>query len=424
MISYKDLDDSVLHHINRVVRHFKPLSFPDGFGFDAFDAQDVICFFTDATQFGLSLKRQPGILYGCGHTSLRRQFLNGLSAQWRCKIIQPKLCAIDWHSILSQPHFGGPVAMLLDVRDIGMGNSVYWLKVAFQNGETGEFVLKEKSNRSQVFYVDVLKCLGWRCFETTVVSIDSGEWELSQYVLGQNLNAYISSHVTISKWISPLAARAALGDVIGMGDRHVENYVCPGDDLVAVDVSYMFWPDNEDWTTRYVSGGVYEINALQRFQLDAGLLETQMGTFWQAYEHTLRLIYENQDGVVSAIASHFPDADSPTQFFMDRISSVSDYLARMKPQLMAAFWEALRRHRYKLALVQLVNDDPELLVQYPYLKMYYLADRDRPSAFLHAEDRLPDLFPLIQERAQTILGMDDGFFELAPQLLELKRTLL
>ncbi|MDA1353593.1 MAG: hypothetical protein O3A01_03870 [bacterium] len=426
MISYKDLDEDVLNHVNRVVRDFRPLAFPRDFGFDGFDSQDVIRYFTDASQFGLSLRRDTGkgILYGCGHASLRRQFLNGLSAHWRCRIVLPKLQALDWCSVFARVDFSGDISELVDVRDIGMGNSVYWLKVIFKNGKMGEFVLKEKSIRSQVFYVDVLKVLGWRYFETAVVSLKSGDWELSQYVLGQNLNAYISSHVTIANWIVPLAQRAALGDMIGMGDRHVENYVCPGDDLVAVDVSYMFWPDNEDWTLRYISGGVYELNALSRFQLDAHLLETYLGEFWRSYELTLGRIYEHKDAILRMIAKHFPDAAMPSSFFEARINDPSAYLNQMKPRVMTAFWEALRRHRYKLALVQLVNDDPEMLVDHPWLKMYYLADRDRPSAFLHAESRMPELFPLIQERARTKSGFELGFFELAPQLEQLKRTLL
>ena len=277
--------------------------------------------------------------------------------------------------------FWGEVSELKDVRDIGMGNSVYWLHVVFSNGRMGEFVLKDKSVRSQVFYADLLDALGWPCFKTTIVNLESGDWELSQYVLGQNLNAYITSHVDMTRWIPSLAARAALGDLIGQGDRHVENYVCSGQELVAVDVSYMFWPDNEEWTYRYIAGGVYEINALKRFQLDSALLSVRLQEFWTVYASTFKWLSAQGERLSELISLHFPDSDSPQRFVNSRLQRGSDFIQSQKHRCTDAFLESLRRDRYKLALVQLANECPDLLQDYPWLKMYYLADRDRPSAF-------------------------------------------
>ena len=103
------LGQEIEQHVHHLVKQFRPLSFTSEFGFAAFESDDIFEYYSNASQFGLGLKRSPGkgLLYGCGHTSLRRQFLNGLSSSTRCAIVLPKLEQLGWRQIFAHASFGG-----------------------------------------------------------------------------------------------------------------------------------------------------------------------------------------------------------------------------------------------------------------------------------------------------------------------------
>lgn len=72
-------------------------------------------------------------------------------------------------------------------------------------------------------------------------------------------------------------------------------------------------------------------------------------------------------------------------FIETRLSMISDYYEAQKQRYIEGLDLYLKRKQYKLFLINYVVKHPELLTQYPRLKMYYLADKDRLSAFFLEE---------------------------------------
>ena len=84
----------------------------------------------------------------------------------------------------------------------------------------------------------------------------------------QNCNDYLMSGQSIESILPGLARKAAVGDLFGIGDRHFENYMIHDGHILSVDVSILFWPNNEEWSARYMSAGLYEITALRFLRIN------------------------------------------------------------------------------------------------------------------------------------------------------------
>ena len=104
-------------------------------------------------------------------------------------------------------------------------------------------------------------------------------WELAPFLDEHQVFHYTKDHLFD---IYPTAA--AFGDFIGLGDRHFENYISRGDQLIAIDVSHLMEPDNELWTKKYISGGLYECCLLQYYVTDVGQFDQYLTRFFKGYE--------------------------------------------------------------------------------------------------------------------------------------------
>ena len=105
--------------------------------------------------------------------------------------------------------------------------------------------------------------LNWSSFNCVFYSNTFGEWEVSEYLGDLNVNDYLVKHDSNLDLEASLAKKAALGDILGIGDRHFENYMIRSGDVFSVDVSIMFWPNNEWWSEKYMKAGLYEVATLE-----------------------------------------------------------------------------------------------------------------------------------------------------------------
>ena len=71
-------EECILMTLIKRLRQFESLTFPKGFGFDAFTEVDLNAFLTQPSMwsFGLKKERGKGILYGKCHTDIRCQLVN------------------------------------------------------------------------------------------------------------------------------------------------------------------------------------------------------------------------------------------------------------------------------------------------------------------------------------------------------------
>ncbi|MFT5171305.1 MAG: hypothetical protein ACI9BD_001077, partial [Candidatus Marinamargulisbacteria bacterium] len=251
---------------------------------------------------------------------------------------------------------------------------------------------KREELSNQRFFCLLLQSLGWPSYRSEHYELDSGGWEISEYLGPKSLDTIILENSDFQEDIvcRQLAYQAALGDVLGRGDRHFENYVLLEDALLPIDISFLFWSDNEKWIERYVNGGLYEINFIDWLLQDSDDLRRFDGFFFHYQKAALELV-RKKDIIKANIDSFYQEKDNQVkqkkQFVGDRLSQIGDYVEAQKQLYLKCIKEFRRRQGLKQKLSDKVKQDPSLLTRDPDLKMYFLADQNRLSSFFLLEDR-------------------------------------
>ncbi|MBT5856629.1 hypothetical protein HOH87_08375 [bacterium] len=358
------------------MRSVNSISFSDSFGFSAFNASDLDTFLDPKGPFGLSLRRQKGkqLLYGKEHAEKRQSFFNNLSKQTRISLFESKLEFYELnHWLRSQVDF----VSIVDVLDIGMGSSVFHIQLLDQSGGLTQRVLKSKSSDAQVFYCELLRALGWSTYKTVFYSNSFGGWELTDYLGSQSFAQVLNEGALSDSLVQSVARHAALGDLIGAGDRHFENLMVRDGELFPLDVFYLFWPDNESWTAQYVAAGFSDLSVVYRLSTD------QRRLFWAAYTNAFDEISAQWVAIQKVMARFFsgPKGQSYDVFVSERLAKGHQY-CRSQMQLVSANESVyLDRNRLKKQLADYVDSVGVDHVASDLIKMYFLCDRDRHSAF-------------------------------------------
>lgn len=350
---------------------FSRLVYP---GLDPFTLPQITTYLQQADHFSLALNKLKGkgVLYGLDHVRIRASFLNELAQGDRVSVVSQKLRHVGVFD-------DEALHRLVDAYDIGMGHSVY--KLVFPDKT---WVLKPREATNQLFYCDVLQRLGWPSFMAKSLETVQGKWELSEYLGSDVLGDLFQPGACLSGSVEKeLAKHAALGDILGRGDRHFENYVVAQGHLYPIDLSYLFWEDNEVWVRRYISGGMAEFSSLGFFVNDPVVFCAKVTAFFDEYLETLLFLKSKQSVIEDAISAHFSHALDAgyKQFVSQRLDDLDGYFEQQKQMYTEALNTYLNRCRYKQFLSEMAAKTPEILDQYPTLKMYYLADKGRLSAF-------------------------------------------
>ncbi len=375
-----------------LLKAFELVAFPAGFGFDAFTHEDIATYYDSPDQLELCLKKKRGhhLLYAPIHCELRRRFFNDLPLSTRIHLFTQKCQAQG----LSVEALFGHVS---EVDDIGMGHSVF--KVV---GTDKTVVFKRETNSMQPFYTVCLQALGWPSYCCVSYQQVGQSWELSDYLGHVSLiQALQDPSSNIDNLLTQLARHAVLGDFLGRGDRHFDNYVVKDARLYPIDISYLFCDDHDQWTQAYLAGGLYEMGLVTFLQ---GPYQDRLALFLDAYRkgaeelvrqysllHTFIQTYGDQNKAVIQKRLDFL-AHQVTQFS----TCFEQHLSRLK----TGFSNMLHRQTYKLKLANLVHQSPEILKKEPLLKMYYLADTYRPSSFFLVEHH-PTVFPILDQWEAT-----------------------
>lgn len=414
-------------YIETIIFKFYPYSFSADFGFPNFLTEDLLTFFLTPSQFELKLNREKGrhILYGHQHVRIRQAAINDLPITLRLEYLLPKfehyhlypkisVFLTKWH-----PHIISNNWKITDIRDIGMGHSVYCLEIRVEN-HVFHLVIKRESVIHQEFYTHLLRILGIPSYQSCHFADETGKWELMEYIAPDTLldvlvrervgGAQKSERFECASRIAPkapappdihppttlnwleaqLPTYSALGDVLGLGDRHLENYIVKDKQLFPIDISFLFWESNESWIRKYVAGGTYEINAI---------LPGSIPLFFDKYQEKIAFLKSRRDDIMTCIQIFFgenpQDLARIFQFIEYRFSS--DYFHKQKALYLSALEEYSRRLPYKLKLDQMVQAQPEILESHPLLKMYYYANQDRLSAFYLLEDQEEDVLDIIDQ---------------------------
>lgn len=406
--------DFDLHvYMTQFIERFSDLVFQPGFGFDGFRLADIQNFLTMPDVFALSFNREKGksILYGLDHVKTRQSLLNQLPQSMVLPLMMEKFSAVGIVDQLEQ-FSGQRWGELSSVKDIGMGHSVYLLSFGVGEGMS-QFVLKRKRGPLQVFFCDLLGRLDFVSYPVHYFENEFGTWEISAY-LGDDALSYTDLLLGDTEELElKLARHAAFGDVLGLGDRHFENYLKFGGDLVSLDVTYLFWPDNEAWTERYISGGAYELSLMVKYMHDEVQLQYHLSRFWDTYYETLVMLESRQDIVMDSVGRFFCDAEASQYrgFVSSRLESVDRYFEQQRHRGSLGLVEMFHRQVYKDILGRLYQTVQRKVFTNDLLKMYYLANLNRFNTFLHLESSKKPVFSQIEALSLEVFSLGEGYFD-------------
>ncbi|MFA5880301.1 MAG: hypothetical protein WC860_09080 [Candidatus Margulisiibacteriota bacterium] len=400
----------------RFIDEFNKFVFTKKFGFIGFDLEDIFnyLFFAANFEFSLNKKKGKNILYGIDHVRLRRDFFNQLPKSIRKKVGLSKLRFSDLI-----PHvlhfFDFDIKLvdfenyLVDILDLGMAHSIYLLKVKINNQIKG-VVIKKKEVDYQMFYTKILTQLGWPSYKTAHYSNDFGNWEFTEFLGAAKSQGILQGKGAVrDPLLEKLAAHAALGDILGHGDRHLENYIYKRGTLYPIDISFLFWPDNEQWIHSYVLGGVYEFNILAEYQDNPELLKEKIDLFFMIYAKTFAFLIKKKEVILKEIETFFSKKDviqeveRKKNFFLARIDNSQDYIDKQKQMYLTSFLKCLEKSWYKKNLTKLAEEQSALISKNNLLKMYYLANKDRIASFYLSEKQNKNVLLLIKKLAKRYL---------------------
>jgi hypothetical protein len=409
----QEMFNSLTSHIRKSLDYFNNLLYT---GFSPFSEKDVFDFLLTDTQFSLSFKKVKGqgVLHGFDHADARRHLVNGLPEKIRESVLRRKLEATGVFTKDLLVHLGAPLSWgedvldkIVSIRDIGMGSSLYLIDL----GE-GQWVLKKREHSYQSFFSEFLDVLEWPSFKSFPVINNTGRWDVMEYVGGQTLGNLLLEDGCDDLLLRQAAQHAALGDVLGRGDRHFQNYMVNKGALYPIDLHFLFWEDNESWVSRYLSAGMSEYAILilwsekQDYQKKSAL-------FFEAYKETVVLLQDEKLKIVSFIKRFFGpshETDRRCKYVLSRLMN-EDYVETQKARYIKDFEIYKKRLKYKNVLEQMGQRYPTILKEYPVLKMYYYADKDKLSAFFIAEESGYDgVYELLETLSKKLLSLPEGFF--------------
>ncbi|MFC1752072.1 hypothetical protein ACFL96_01570 [Thermoproteota archaeon] len=418
-------------HVIDFLEQFNKYSFPKEFGFEPYELKDILAFFINDEQFNFSLKKAKGkgLLYSCIHTSLRRKLINDLPKPIRLAILIKKIKHYTMLSkmqmLLEVPDLNTDSLGLMpqdysaisDIVDIGMGHSVYLIEIKISDTIQRKVVVKQEELSHQAFFCRLLRSVEWPTYQSIHIQGGEKSWEISEYLDGNGLfSALHESPMNQREHIEiELARYAALGDVLGWGDRHFENYIYYQGEIYALDIAYLFWEGNEDWLKKYISGGLSEFPFVIDYQDQKRVFINKIKEFYSEYAQTITNLSRQRTVIESLIKKFYgekqPDTQRKIAYIQKRLIHPIPYINQQKKMYIEALNELQYRQIFKQVLVEIAKKDLTILEKDPLLKMYYLADQERYSAFFLLEDKKDNLFQRIKELAGTTLGYTPDYFK-------------
>ncbi|MFC1771645.1 hypothetical protein ACFLZV_07150 [Candidatus Margulisiibacteriota bacterium] len=419
-------------HFYKFIEDFKNSAIPE-LDFKAFTLMDILKYFYFENEFAFKLNKSKGkgILYGLEHTLKRQKLLNNLPDSIRISVINSKfqyyeifsklLCLLeekDFFDLVREEDTHNFSVLLKDIKDIGMAHSLYLITLqSRQDKNLKKLVIKQEELPNQAFYCRILSKLGWPSFKSMHFESNNESWEISSY-LGDQILGDLFHKTTpdkLSEILPGLAAQAALGDILGRGDRHYENYILQDQALYPIDISYLFWPDNEDWIKKYLCGGISEFCVLKFYLNDKKSFKEKSKEFFEVYEKTFLGLKKQKTIINNEIINYYGQNQTDTlrkiSFVEERLNSADSYIHAQKQLYLSGFSEMAKRQVYTKALIKLGNRYPSILEEDPLLKMYYYADKDRSSSFFLLENLKEDLLKKTKVLAEKHLGYQPGQIE-------------
>tara|TARA_A100001015_G_scaffold225132_1_gene254049 strand:- start:126 stop:2177 length:2052 start_codon:yes stop_codon:yes gene_type:complete len=356
-------------------------------GFHCFDEKKVAQTLANPALFSIGFEKEKGkgYLYGQQLARYRQNLFNLLDLEIRKKYFLLKCNFFDLAKQLAYfLKLEHPIveSNLEDVIDIGMGHSVYL--VTEKGGKKA--VVKEVDKKHPKVYYNLLEALKWPTLDIDYIENELGQWIISEYLVGDMLTESNIKHVINNNFIIKLAQQAACADMFGRGDRHLENYIWSNNNIYPVDISYLFWPENEEWVNRYIKGGQSEYcvivaatNKIEQKQYKE--------LFWNHYSNTMFELVDKKEQLYNLIENYYKNGDALRfKAYINRVIDKPEvYIEKQIKGYEQAFNIFLKRFKYKKKLEKKAHENPAFVENHPLMKMYHDSNQDRLTAFFLME---------------------------------------
>ncbi len=388
-----------IEHLNDLIEAFNQVVVP-GY-IDPFQLEDVVLNLVASDVWGCSIiKRQDKkVLYGVQHVDIRQQFWNTMPYAMRLAIFQEKVktakISYQLNAILDRAT--QLQSLVLDVWDIGKADPIYKIDIR-QGAQSCAYVLKQGWSNSQRFFEAVCTIFGKAIIASYPLFSKTDAFTLLNYLPGKALHELNVSDIKADDMIDECAFQAAIGDCLGRGDRHFENYLWANHHLYPLDISYMFDPDHRLWLKRYTAAGMYEVNSVVNNKSDSN--QVTVSEFYQRYRYWMTQIDQRKEELYQVVGAYFPGETKRFCTYIDQsVQQTESYIQIYEEGLI----EYQEHQAWRTRLEALVQKEGDILEQYPILKMMHLAHEHRPIAFYQKDNLEEDLWSLI-EKLESKLG--------------------
>lgn len=342
-------------------------------GFYPFTDHDIQNYVDNASEFSITFNKErgQGYLYSLDLVKKRQDLFNLLSKQQRLSIFKEKCIFYQFNHIFYEDLGFDFVEEMTDVMDIGMGHSVY--KCMFATNQS--FVIKSVDNYFPLYFFYCLNQLKWPTFFLQCKESKSKLWLLSEFIDSHHMTDWYNLQKQLDDELcKQLARHACLGDVLGRGDRHFENYIVSGSTLYPVDISILFYPENDQWVERYIKGGQSECCILAENSHYSSL-------FWSEYKYTFYDLKHRLDDLIKPMSYFFSEDEIRcfTDYILSKFNN-TDYIDQTISNYKKCFTIFESRKTYKEKLNQYVKEHNKGDLD-PLLRMYYYSNKNRMTTF-------------------------------------------
>lgn len=367
-------------------------------GFECFDEKKILQTLANPALFSIGFEKEKGqgYLYGQDLATQRQQLFNLLDESAKKQYFLDKCSFLNLNqSLTSFLKLKKDITVddIQSVKDIGMGHSVYW--VTSQTGHHA--VVKEVDKKHPKVYYNVLAVMGFSTLSIDYIENELGQWIISEYLDGQMLTESNLETVFSETCLMLMAQQAACADVLGRGDRHLENYIWANNTIYPVDISYLFWPENEVWVERYIEGGQSEYCLLILARTEE-LKTHYKNLFWDSYHNTIQSCVENKHALYDVLEHYYEKGDALRfKAYLNRVLDKPDtYIKQQKKRYNRAFDCFVDRYHLKKKLEKKAQENPAFVQTHPLLKMYHDSNQNRLTAFFLVD---------YHQRLDTISGL-------------------
>ena len=386
--------------LNTHIQNIRPAFFGPEFGFESFQKNDFDQFVFDPDQFVFQFKKVKGrgVLYGPVHVKARQYFFNHLLTSQRCDLFASKWNRVCQKNPEIKERYEWVGHELIDVQDVGMGQTVY----ACYFKDKGPLIIKKGGAYHSLFYRQLQSLFYFPTVDCEWIAGRESDISVMDYISDQHVVDYLQHHTLNSSHRELMARHMALGDIFGRGDRHLENYMINGSDIIPIDISLLYWPTNESYVQSYIRGNMTELSILSQYWNDLDDYSEKLSHFLDHYWDQLQCIHLHRQGINRLIDQWYGDignANHKKDYYFRKCRYLNVYFYRFMTRYLTSLAIAFDRSFDKNLLLQLVTHYPDETFSDSWLKMYYFADKDRLSTFFMSESHHSQVTDRIRSKA-------------------------